>query len=84
MKIVTHPLRNRALRELAEGTYSPKELAIQFDLPLSNVNYHVRVLADSEAIRLVRTAQQRGSTEHFYEATELGHQLLGMLGTFDA
>ena len=34
--------------------------------PLSNVSYHVRVLADCGVLELVRTRQVRGSMQHFY------------------
>lgn len=33
---------------------------------LSTVSYHVRVLAECEAIRPVRTSPVRGSMQHFY------------------
>lgn len=35
---------------------------------LSNISYHVRVLADLGLVREVNSRQVRGSTEHFYEA----------------
>ncbi len=65
-----HPLRRRILRKmLEEGVQiSPRELAIDLDEPLSALSYHVRVLAECEAIKLVRTKQIRGSTQHFYRA----------------
>lgn len=63
-----HPLRRRILRKMiAEGgQISPRELAIALDEPLSALSYHVRVLAECEAIKLMRTKQIRGSTQHFY------------------
>lgn len=68
VKALRHPLRNRLLRLLVESgkPTSPKELAAAVDKPLSNVSYHVRVLADCKAVTLRRTAPRRGSTEHFY------------------
>jgi len=45
---------------------SPRDVAGVLDQPLSNVSYHVRVLADCEAITLVSTKPVRGSMQHFY------------------
>lgn len=65
-----HPLRRRILHVLAgEEPRSPRELADGLDEPLSNVSYHVRVLAECGAARLVRTKQVRGSTQHFYRSS---------------
>lgn len=63
-----HPLRRRILRRMigAGGEISPLELATGLDEPLSALSYHVRVLAECEAVKLVRTKQIRGSTQHFY------------------
>ncbi|HXS32736.1 MAG TPA: helix-turn-helix domain-containing protein [Solirubrobacterales bacterium] len=67
---LAHPLRRRILRKMIEdsGQISPRELAIDLDEPLSALSYHVRVLAECGAIKLVRTKQIRGSTQHFYRA----------------
>lgn len=65
-----HPLRRRILREMARAEKaSPRELAEALAEPLSNVSYHVRVLADCDALKLVGTRPVRGSTQHFYRAT---------------
>lgn len=63
-----HPLRRRILRQMIgkKRETSPRELAIGLDEPLSALSYHVRVLAECGAIKLVRTKQIRGSTQHFY------------------
>jgi DNA-binding transcriptional ArsR family regulator len=74
LSILQHPLRKRLLRFYveAEGTLSPKELALLANDPkISNVGYHVRVLAEKGAVELVETQPRRGSVEHFYEATNL-------------
>jgi DNA-binding transcriptional ArsR family regulator len=65
-----HPLRRRILRKMigASGETSPRQLAAELDEPLSALSYHVRVLAECGAIRLVRMKQIRGSTQHFYRA----------------
>jgi DNA-binding transcriptional ArsR family regulator len=65
-----HPLRRRILRSMIAGQRetSPRQLSTRLDEPLSALSYHVRVLAECEAIELVRTSQVRGSTQHFYRA----------------
>jgi DNA-binding transcriptional ArsR family regulator len=65
-----HPLRRRILRTMIAGKRetSPRQLSSGLGEPLSALSYHVRVLAECEAIVLVRTSQVRGSTQHFYRA----------------
>jgi DNA-binding transcriptional ArsR family regulator len=65
---LAHPLRRRILREMLadESEISPRELALALDQSLARLSYHVRVLAQCEALELVRTRQIRGSTQHFY------------------
>ncbi len=65
-----HPLRRRILRAMAgEEAISPRELSTALHQPLSNVSYHVRVLADCSAVALVKTQPVRGSMQHFYAST---------------
>lgn len=65
-----HPLRREILRAMADGkSTSPRELSEALSQPLSNVSYHVRVLVQSEAVKLVRTKPARGSIQHFYRST---------------
>jgi DNA-binding transcriptional ArsR family regulator len=62
-----HPLRRDILREMVgKEAISPREIAGTLGQPLSNVSYHVRVLADCAAVSLVRTQPVRGSMQHFY------------------
>jgi DNA-binding transcriptional ArsR family regulator len=63
-----HPVRRRVLRKMIEkgGEVSPLELAATLAEPLSALSYHVRVLAECKAVKLVRTERVRGSTQHFY------------------
>ncbi|HEX5527829.1 MAG TPA: helix-turn-helix transcriptional regulator [Solirubrobacterales bacterium] len=62
-----HPLRRRILQAMADGeVVSPRELALALRQPLSNVSYHVRVLAGCGAVSLVCTKPVRGSVQHFY------------------
>lgn len=63
-----HPTRRSILQDMAKfrDPISPCELSERLDEPLSNVSYHVRVLADRKVIELVDTAPRRGSMQHFY------------------
>jgi DNA-binding transcriptional ArsR family regulator len=65
-----HLLRRRILRLMVESgpprALSPKEIAEALGVPLPNVSYHVRVLAERGAVRLVEERPKRGSLQHFY------------------
>lgn len=73
MFLLGHPLRKRLLQLYVEteGMRSPKELTVPTNSHISNVGYHVRVLAEYGAVELVAEESRRGSVEHFYEATDL-------------
>lgn len=67
---LNNPLRRRILRRMRdEEMISPQQLATEFDLAVSNVAYHVRVLAKCEAITLVKVKPVRGAVKHFYRST---------------
>jgi DNA-binding transcriptional ArsR family regulator len=62
-----HPLRRQILRAMAaQDPISPRQISDELRQPLSNVSYHVRVLATCGAVTLVDTAPVRGSMQHFY------------------
>ncbi len=62
-----HPLRRQILQRMDdEKAISPRELSSALRQPLSNISYHVRVLAECEAVALVETKPVRGSMQHFY------------------
>lgn len=67
-RVETHPLRLDILHRLAASTEarSPVELSKLLDKPIGDVGYHVRVLAESGLIHLVKTRPVRGAVEHFY------------------
>jgi predicted transcriptional regulator len=76
-----HPLRRDILRRMAgEKAISPREVAKDLCQPLSNVSYHVRVLADCAAVSLVSTKPVRGSMQHFYCVTIEAPWALHVLG----
>lgn len=65
-----HPLRRDILRAMAgKKAISPRDVAAALEQPLSNVSYHVRVLADCATVALVRTKPSGGSVQHFYRTT---------------
>jgi predicted ArsR family transcriptional regulator len=71
----THPLRISILEVLGlDGgrTLSPKDLSLELQAPLGNVNYHVTALASAGLIEIVSERQVRGAVEHFYRAVEVG------------
>jgi DNA-binding transcriptional ArsR family regulator len=81
-----HPLRRRILRLMADGKKrSPRELAAVLRTPLSNVSYHVRVLAERSVVTLMETQPSHGSVQHFYRSAveaPWAQQILG-LGEID-
>jgi Helix-turn-helix domain len=70
-KAFTHPLRGHVWVTLCErGEASPKEIADELGILVSEVSYHFRELKKRRLIKLVRTEQRRGFAEHFYEPKE--------------
>lgn len=68
-----HPVRRQMLRRMAEeqSPVSPRGLAEDLKMPLSNVSYHARVLVHCGVFRLVDLKPRRGSVQHFYEPSDL-------------
>lgn len=69
VRALSHPLRVQILDLLTDRIASPNWLATQLDASLSHVAYHTRALDKCGCLVLVKTAQRRGATEHFYKAT---------------
>jgi len=69
VRALSHPLRIEILELLTDRVASPNWLATQLDASLSHVAYHTRALDKCGCLVLVKTAQRRGATEHFYKAT---------------
>lgn len=69
-KALSSPLRARALTLIAEGVASPKAIAVELDLDVRGVAYHVRVLRKLGCIELVETQQRRGAIEHIYRVVD--------------
>jgi DNA-binding transcriptional ArsR family regulator len=69
-KALSSPLRARALALIAEGVASPKAIAVELDLDVRGVAYHVRVLRKLGCIELVETQPRRGAIEHIYRVVD--------------
>jgi DNA-binding transcriptional ArsR family regulator len=69
-KALGHPLRIEILAEVNKAPMSPREFQRQRSKGLSGVAYHFRELEKLGCIELIDTRQVRGSTEHFYQASE--------------
>jgi DNA-binding transcriptional ArsR family regulator len=67
--VVNHPIRVDALQILNEGEASAAQIARRIGQDMKQVGHHVKVLADSGCIELVRVEQNRGAEEHFYVAS---------------
>ena len=79
-----HPLRRQILRAMVEqDPISPRQISDELHEPLSNISYHVRVLADCGAVTLVDTAPVRGSMQHFYSTAIEQPWALTVLGLDD-
>jgi DNA-binding transcriptional ArsR family regulator len=68
-KALAHPLRTRVLVALDDRTASPSQLAVELDVPLGVLSYHVRRLTALGFLRLVKRLPRRGVVEHYYTAT---------------
>jgi len=76
-----HPLRRDILRTMAaQDPISPRQISDELRQPLSNVSYHVRVLAECGVVILVDTAPVRGSMQHFYSTAIEEPWALAVLG----
>jgi hypothetical protein len=69
-KALGHPLRVEILAEVTKAPMSPSEFQRRRPEGLSGVAYHFRELAKLGCLELIDTRQVRGSTEHFYQASE--------------
>lgn len=65
-----HPLRRSILRAMDDDVVtSPRDLSRTLKESLSNVSYHVRVLAECNALVQVSERKVRGATQRFYRRT---------------
>lgn len=67
---LNHPLRRQILRIFRqEEVASATALCQRFEMPLGNISYHVKVLAELKVLSLVHTKKVRGARERFYRVT---------------
>ena len=68
---ISHPLRRRILRKVAERgePTSPSQLTDELGGPLGMIAYHVRVLWRLGALSPAGEEPVRGAVEHFYAST---------------
>jgi DNA-binding transcriptional ArsR family regulator len=66
-KAFSHPLRSHVWVTICEkGVASPKEIAEETGIEVSEVSYHFRDLRERGLIELVSIERRRGFVEHFY------------------
>lgn len=68
-KALAHPTRIRILMAMhtPRRTMSPKDFSDETGETIGNSSYHFRKLEKFGFLKLARTAQVRGATEHFYQ-----------------
>ena len=69
VKALSHPLRNTILGLLHERAATVTELAVAVERPKSTVAHHVKVLAETGLVQVVRTRRVRAIEERFYGRT---------------
>jgi len=82
---LNHSIRRALLKLYLENDdpLSPKELAELTGEKLSTISYHVRVLADKNAIELAEEEPVRGSVAHFYRVSPLTKRTQWVLQSLD-
>lgn len=65
---LVHPTVVEVLVLCERRTLSPKQMSDELDMPLGQLSYHVRRLADAGLLELVDTEPRRWALEHFYRA----------------
>lgn len=73
--IRNHPLRRKILQAAEEAhaqgrLVSPTGLHKQLKAPMGSVSYHVNVLRDEGALKLLDEVPRRGANEHLYGINE--------------
>ena len=69
VKALSHPLRNTILGLLHERAATVSELAVALERPKSTIAHHVKVLAETGLVQVVRTRRVRAIEERFYGRT---------------
>ncbi|HEX3324547.1 MAG TPA: winged helix-turn-helix domain-containing protein [Solirubrobacterales bacterium] len=66
--LIAHPTRVKSYVILNERVASPNEIALETNLAVGHVSYHVDKLKELKVIELVDERPVRGAIEHFYRA----------------
>jgi len=85
---LAHPLRRRILRammnEQDHAIATPRKLSVSFNEEINHVSYHVRMLRDCTALKLVRVGRVRGADQHFYRRSlDVGWARMALKSTED-
>jgi DNA-binding transcriptional ArsR family regulator len=73
-KVLVDPMRREMVRLLAQRAMTENELAETLGLSDPSVGHHLKILAQSGFIRVVRKeAEQHGILQKFYETNALAH-----------
>ena len=67
LKAITHPLRRRLKDEFCKNICTTKQAAKALGEPPTKLYHHVEILKKAGVIKLVKTKQNRGTTEKYYE-----------------
>lgn len=76
---IAHPLRSRILGLLGERAATTTELAEALERPKGTVGYHLKVLAEADLVRVVRTEKVRALTAKYYGRTARTFMMTGPL-----
>jgi len=82
-RIISHPLRLRIVRALAQSAeepISPQQLVSLTGGTLGTVSYHVRKLEELGVVELAQEVPRRGAIQHFWRLTGEGRKLLSRAG----
>ena len=79
-RVMAHPLRIDVLCSVGERQRaSASGIAASLEMPVSNVSYHVNVLAEAGWLRLEEEIQRRGAVEHVYSLSLAGQGVLDLV-----
>lgn len=76
VKALNHPLRRKLLRELHRcgEARSPVQLSKTIDADVTNIDYHVKILASLGAAEKTGDRPVRGASENFFASTVADHR----------
>lgn len=69
VKVISHPLRFKILRELAKKPTYPAQLANKFGVHEQKIYYHIRKLLEQNLINLAKKKEKRGGIAKYYQVS---------------